>query len=78
MMSAVGNQSDVESIRSAAIDVAHTEGFSRSTDDVTIQRMISFRISPAIKKNLQRPVRSAGRLQRPVRRTGQGRRTVIT
>ena len=50
MMSALGNQSDVESIRSAAIDVAHTEGFSRSADDVTIQRMVSFRISPAIKK----------------------------
>jgi len=50
MMSAIGNQSDVESIRSAAIEVAHAEGFSRSADDVTIQRMVSFRISPAIKR----------------------------
>ncbi len=50
MMSAIGNQSDVESIRSAAIDVAHSEGFTRSSEDVSIQRMVSFRISPAIKK----------------------------
>ncbi len=50
MFSAIGNQSDVEQIRTASIDVAHSEGFSRSPDDVSIQRMISFRISPAIKK----------------------------
>jgi proteasome alpha subunit len=50
MFSAIGNQSDVESIRSAAIDVSHTEGFSRSAEDVSIQRMVSFRLSPAIKK----------------------------
>jgi proteasome alpha subunit len=50
MFSAIGNHSDIEQIRSAAIDVAHSEGFSRSPDDVSIQRMVSFRISPAIKK----------------------------
>jgi proteasome alpha subunit len=50
MMSAVGNHSDIEQIRMAAIDSAHTEGFSRSPDDVTIQRLVSFRLSPAIKK----------------------------
>lgn len=50
MMSAIGNHSDVEQIRMAAIDAAHTEGFSRSPDDVTIERLVSFRISPAIKR----------------------------
>lgn len=50
MFSAIGNQSDVEQIRVAAIDVAHTEGFQRSPDDVSIQRMVSFRLSPAIKR----------------------------
>ena len=50
MMSAVGNQSDVEQIRVAAVDVAHAEGFQRSPDDVTIQRLVGLRISPAIKK----------------------------
>ena len=50
MFAALGNQSDVEQIRVAAIDVAHSEGFQRSPDDVNIQRMAGFRISPAIKK----------------------------
>ncbi|MGI4791454.1 MAG: hypothetical protein ACRYFS_21710 [Janthinobacterium lividum] len=50
MFSAIGNQSDVEQIRVAAIDVAHAEGFQRSPDDVSVQRLVSFRLSPAIKK----------------------------
>ena len=50
MFSAIGNQSDVEQIRVAAIDVAHSEGFQRSPDDVSVQRLVSFRLSPAIKK----------------------------
>lgn len=50
MFSAIGNQSDVEQIRVAAVDVAHTEGFQRSPDDVSVQRLVGMRISPAIKK----------------------------
>jgi len=50
MFSAIGSHSDVEQLRVAAIDVAHTEGFQRSPDDVSVQRMVGFRISPAIKK----------------------------
>ncbi len=50
MFAAIGNQSDVEQIRVAAIDVAHAEGFQRSPDDVSVQRLVGFRISPAIKK----------------------------
>ena len=50
MFGAVGNHSDIEQIRIGAIDVAHTEGFSRSADDVSLQRLASFRLSPAIKK----------------------------
>jgi len=49
MFSAIGNQADIEAIRIASIDFAHQEGFSRSPDDVTIQRMVGFSISPAIK-----------------------------
>ncbi|HEY3331592.1 MAG TPA: hypothetical protein VGK19_16295 [Capsulimonadaceae bacterium] len=48
--SAIGNQADIEPIRTGAIDVAHREGFSRSPDDVSIQRIVGFAISPAIKK----------------------------
>ena len=50
MFSAIGNQSDVEQIRRGAIDAAHQEGFQRSPDDVSVQRLISFQLSPAIKR----------------------------
>ena len=39
--SGVGQQSDVEAIRNAALEFASKEGFSRSEDDVTIQRVVS-------------------------------------
>jgi proteasome alpha subunit len=38
--SAVGQQSDVEALRVAALDFAHQEGFRRSERDVTLQRVI--------------------------------------
>ena len=37
---ALGQQSDVESMRVAAIDFAHQEGFQRSEQDVTVQRVV--------------------------------------
>jgi proteasome alpha subunit len=50
MMGALGKQSDIESLRLAAVDVAHKEGFERSPDDVSIQRLVGFSLSPAIKR----------------------------
>lgn len=50
MFSAIGNHSDIEQIRVGAIDAAHVEGFQRSPDDVSVQRLVSFRISPSIKR----------------------------
>ncbi len=50
MFSAIGNQSDIESIRTGAIDIAHREGFTRSPDDVSVQRIVGFAVSPSIKK----------------------------
>jgi proteasome alpha subunit len=50
MMGALGKQSDVESLRLAAIDSAHREGFERSPDDVSIQRLVGFGLSPAVKR----------------------------
>src|SRR5579859_276481 len=50
MFSAIGRQSDIENVRLAAIQNAHQEGFERSPDDVTLQRMIGFALSPALKK----------------------------
>ena len=49
MFSAIGQQSDVESIRVAAIEFAHQEGFQRSENDVTIQRVVAT-LSQPLKK----------------------------
>lgn len=38
---AIGQQSDVEAIRIAAVEFAHREGFQRSEDDVTIARLVA-------------------------------------
>jgi proteasome alpha subunit len=50
MYSAIGSQSDVETIRLTAIGVAHQEGYARSPDDVTAQRIVGLRISPAVRR----------------------------
>jgi proteasome alpha subunit len=50
MMGSLGKQSDIESLRLASIDTAHKEGFERSPDDVSIQRLVGFSLSPAIKR----------------------------
>jgi proteasome alpha subunit len=49
LYSAMGSQSDVEAIRIASIDFAHQEGFNRSPDDVSVQRMVAG-LSPTLKK----------------------------
>lgn len=46
---AVGQQSDVESLRVAAIDFAHQEGFNRSEQDVTVQRVVTALSNPVKK-----------------------------
>ena len=50
MFSAIGMQSDIENIRLAVIQQAHQEGFERSPDDVSLQRLVGFYLSPALKK----------------------------
>jgi proteasome alpha subunit len=45
----VGQQSDVESLRMAAVDFAHQEGYNRSEQDVTIQR-VATALSGPLKK----------------------------
>jgi proteasome alpha subunit len=51
MYSAIGNNSDVEAVRLASIDFAHQEGFARSADDVSIQRLVGFTLSPPLKRS---------------------------
>jgi proteasome alpha subunit len=54
----IGNQSDLETFRLAAIDFAHREGFTRSPDDVTAQRLVGLGLSPAVKKQFGDPFAS--------------------
>ena len=56
MYSAIGNQADVEAVRLAAIDFCHQEGFARSPDDVSIQRLVGFAISPPLKRAFGDPM----------------------
>ncbi|HXG48401.1 MAG TPA: 20S proteasome subunit A/B [Methylomirabilota bacterium] len=46
---ALGHPVDIEKIRQSAIEAAHLEGFSRSTADVTLRRLISFALSTSLK-----------------------------
>jgi len=50
IFSAIGRQADIEAIRVGAIDVAHREGFERSPDDVTAQRLVGFSLSPPLRR----------------------------
>jgi proteasome alpha subunit len=45
----IGQQSDVEALRVAAVDFAHQEGYNRSEEDVTIQR-VATALSAPLKK----------------------------
>jgi proteasome alpha subunit len=46
----IGAQSDIETMRNAAIDFAHREGFQRSPDDVTAHRLVGSVLSVALKR----------------------------
>jgi proteasome alpha subunit len=50
MFSGVGRQADLESLRLAAIDFAHREGFTRSAEDVTAQRVVGTTLSPLLRR----------------------------
>src|SRR5688572_4382934 len=45
----IGHPGDLERLRLAAIEVASTEGFARSADDVALRRLANFSLSPALK-----------------------------
>ena len=48
-MGAIGHPGDIERLRMAAIELASTEGFTRSTQDVSLRRLATFSLSPALK-----------------------------
>lgn len=55
MFAGIGSQSDLETTRIAAIDFAHREGFLRSPNDVTAQRLVGSVLGPALKRAFADP-----------------------
>ncbi len=56
-LGALGTPSDLELVRQWSVDFSHAEGFQRSPEDVTIQRVVGFAISPAFKRAFSDPLR---------------------
>jgi len=50
---ALGHPVDIERIRQAAIEAAHLEGFNRSSQDVTLRRLIGFSLSSTLKSSFE-------------------------
>jgi proteasome alpha subunit len=48
-MASLGHPTDIEKLREAAIDLAHTIGFNYSEADVTLQQIVHFGLGPAVK-----------------------------
>ncbi len=71
MFSAMGNQADVEAIRLASIDFCHQEGFSRSPDDVSMQRLVGFVLSPPLKRAFGDPMTTPNVLRAIFAETGK-------
>jgi proteasome alpha subunit len=45
----IGHPGDIERLRMTAIEIASTEGFTRSAGDVSLRRMANYSLSPALK-----------------------------
>jgi proteasome alpha subunit len=52
-LAALGHPVDIERLRQAAIEAAHLEGFNRSSQDVTLRRLIGFALSPMLKQSFE-------------------------
>src|SRR6201996_7023690 len=48
-MGAIGHPGDIERLRMAAIELASTEGFTRSSADVSLRRLAYYSLSPLMK-----------------------------
>jgi len=48
-LGSVGHPADIERVRQTVIDAAHVDGFTRSPNDVTARRLVSYNLAPALK-----------------------------
>lgn len=55
---ALGQQADIEAVRMLAVEFAHVEGFQHSPEDVSIQRVVGFVVSPAVRRAFSDPFRT--------------------
>lgn len=52
-LAALGHPVDIEKVRQTVIESAHVEGFTRSPEDVTLRRLLSFALGPALKTSFE-------------------------
>ena len=52
-LAGLGHPADIEKVRQAAIDAAHTEAFTRAPEDVSLRRLVGFGLSPQLKTNFE-------------------------
>lgn len=52
-IAALGHPVDIEKVRQGLIEAAHLEGFTRSSEDVTLRRLINFSLGPLMKTNFE-------------------------
>jgi proteasome alpha subunit len=57
-MGGMGHPADVEKLRMTLLDMAHLEGFNRSSQDVTVARLLQFGIAPSLKQNFEEVIRA--------------------
>lgn len=57
-MGGLGHPADVEKLRMTLLDMAHLEGFNRSSHDVNIARLLQFGIAPSLKQNFEEVMRA--------------------
>src|SRR3954464_5815884 len=48
-MGAIGHPGDIERLRTTAIELASVEGFTRSAQDVSLRRLATYSLYPALK-----------------------------
>lgn len=52
-LGALGHPVDIEKVRQTVIEAAHVEGFTRSPEDVTLRRLLSFSLGTALKNSFE-------------------------
>ena len=52
-LAGLGHPADIEKIRQAAVDAAHLEAFTRAAEDISLRRLVSFNLGPALKQQFE-------------------------